>query len=1243
MAKGSGQSMSLRDLTVDIDLSADSSPIQDLNKHMNNFTKNVQGTSSDVNKMGKTFTSSYQSMIQESQAFNKNVNRQSNLISQLARTSGMSATHLAQDWSSMTDEMRKSMITNHNSMQKHRKDLMGVTYDMRKLGMQMGHYTGTTDDFMGEIHKLGKTHKKISDQMINSNLSMRQGLIQSVATMSAMSGQSEKISAGYDRMNKSIFKVNKPLLAVTSNLERMAREGSAAQVALQMLGPNASMKALQDQIAMITQGIMRQQMVLMAAGIAWLGFTAILAHAAMGPDPAKIRGEQAELTKIYKAEWQKRIDEISHFVGIFEKVSVPKVKTSDVMKAMKSQLKAVQTYSSSIQSLTAKGVDNGLIKELQKAGPAAAYQIKALDSMSKTELNKYVATWREKMSLATTQATSELSKLKRQTDAKIKDLQDSLKPLGVSWEKFKGTWSTALAPFVELWGQLAAGFVKVGTKVGEFANRLNEISPWITKLAGMFLYLVVTFTMILAPLAAGIGYFYGLKVAFTAAWTLIGPLVTGLGAMMGTVLLVSAVVIGLGAALYLLWTRSETFRNGVISSWNAIKSAAVSVYGFIRPYIMQAISIVVTFVQQKMSQLRTFWEQNGAMILQAGKNVWSFLVTVIGGALKGIWAVMKFIWPAVLLLIKSVWANIRGVIDGALMIIMGLVKVFSGLFTGNFGKMWEGIKQIFFGAIKLVWNYINLMMFGRILSAGKIFFSGFKTIISTLWSTLKNLFLNGIKAVKGFVTTGFKSMHSSIGNIMKLIRDTVTTRFTNIIDAAKALPGKIGSGIKSMGHKALDGIKSFGKTIFGGFKKIINGATGGLNWAMGKLGIDFTIPDWKPPEYAKGTNFHPGGPAVIGEKGRELVHANGQTFLANKKMMLNLPRGASVLTNSKTEKLLSAGVPGYAKGIGDAFNKAKNTAGNAWAGAKNVAGNVKDKALDVFSYLSNAKGLATKLFDKFGVSFPKISGAFNEFGGGSVKFLKNKATDFLKKKMKDFASIGNFAGGSFKGGAAAPNQVKGWVTQALNMTNTPLSWLPAMLVKAQKESGYNPRAINLWDINAKRGIPSKGLFQTIDPTFNAYKMAGMNDIYNPIHNAVAAIRYIKSRYGTVFNTPGIKSMAHGGRYKGYATGTNGPLKKSEWAWVGEQGPELMRLNKGTEVFNHNDSKNIASGSYNPTNGVTSASTGQTYIDYKPTVHVTVQGGASDGNIDHIVKDAVEKALEEHYHKLLSLFKSGVIV
>ncbi|MFC9896606.1 transglycosylase SLT domain-containing protein [Nocardia sp. NPDC127579] len=85
----------------------------------------------------------------------------------------------------------------------------------------------------------------------------------------------------------------------------------------------------------------------------------------------------------------------------------------------------------------------------------------------------------------------------------------------------------------------------------------------------------------------------------------------------------------------------------------------------------------------------------------------------------------------------------------------------------------------------------------------------------------------------------------------------------------------------------------------------------------------------------------------------------------------------------------------------------------------------------------------------------------------------------------------------------------------------------------EKESGGNPNAINLWDSNAAAGIPSKGLMQTIDPTFNSYKLPGHDDIYNPVDNIIAGTRYAIERYGSLSNVPGIAAMNSGGSYVGY--------------------------------------------------------------------------------------------------------------
>ncbi|WOI40388.1 transglycosylase SLT domain-containing protein [Bacillus altitudinis] len=138
---------------------------------------------------------------------------------------------------------------------------------------------------------------------------------------------------------------------------------------------------------------------------------------------------------------------------------------------------------------------------------------------------------------------------------------------------------------------------------------------------------------------------------------------------------------------------------------------------------------------------------------------------------------------------------------------------------------------------------------------------------------------------------------------------------------------------------------------------------------------------------------------------------------------------------------------------------------------------------------------------------------------------------------------------AFSGMGASNLSVQQWLMAALMATGTSMSWLPGLMTIAQHESRGNPKAINLWDSNAKRGTPSKGLMQTIDPTFNSNKASGMNDIWNPIHNAAAAINYIKGRYGNVYNTPGLRSIRNGGPYKGYANG--GLITQEQIARVGE--------------------------------------------------------------------------------------------
>ncbi|MGY4101057.1 transglycosylase SLT domain-containing protein [Nocardia sp. R16R-3T] len=164
------------------------------------------------------------------------------------------------------------------------------------------------------------------------------------------------------------------------------------------------------------------------------------------------------------------------------------------------------------------------------------------------------------------------------------------------------------------------------------------------------------------------------------------------------------------------------------------------------------------------------------------------------------------------------------------------------------------------------------------------------------------------------------------------------------------------------------------------------------------------------------------------------------------------------------------------------------------------------------------------------------------------------ATTTISNSSKPSYVSGNHAGsgsatssGSSHSGSATSYNVpttmptgdqKKWIEEAIkalrekgyNISDGDAAIIAAII---EKESGGDPNAINLWDSNAAAGIPSKGLMQTIDPTFNAYKLPGHDDIWNPVDNIIAGSRYAIERYGSLSNVPGIVAMSQQKGYVGY--------------------------------------------------------------------------------------------------------------
>jgi tape measure domain-containing protein len=373
------------------------------------------------------------------------------------------------------------------------------------------------------------------------------------------------------------------------------------------------------------------------------------------------------------------------------------------------------------------------------------------------------------------------------------------------------------------------------------------------------------------------------------------------------------------------WQGSFATIKSLFSGSSGLGESFGKIFETAKSIVMPILTDIIAFVKDKIAMIKQFWDENGAQIIQAVQNAWAIIA-----------AVFKFIAPVILFVVKMLWDTVAGLIDGALKIIMGLIKIFAGLFTGDFGKMWEGIKQLFIGAIQFVWNLINLLMFGRILGGIKAFITGgithftgfwvkvveiFKNLDTSVWNVAKGM----ISKVLGF----FRNLYTEGARIFGTLKTFGANTFSAMWTAIKSVAGNIASGVKGFFLDMVTGAKFHMQGLLEKAKSIFNGIKGAItnpietaktlvgkaisaikgffsnmklkiplphfNFSLGHKdigGISVPFPKIDVDWYAMGTNFAPGGLAVVGERGPELV---------------TLPRGSKVDTANETSKLLGKG------------------------------------------------------------------------------------------------------------------------------------------------------------------------------------------------------------------------------------------------------------------------------------------------------------------------------------------------
>lgn len=356
----------------------------------------------------------------------------------------------------------------------------------------------------------------------------------------------------------------------------------------------------------------------------------------------------------------------------------------------------------------------------------------------------------------------------------------------------------------------------------------------------------------------------------------------------------------------------------------------------------------------------------------------------------------------------------------------------------------------------------------------------------------------------------------------------ISKGWTNMWNGMKSFFGDIWSGIKSLASDGMQGVVRF---INGG----INGIDSVIDFFGGKKKAISPI---KLATGTMGGRLTQGTLAMLNDGNdspqtgnKEMIHKkNGTSYLVNGRNTLRyLEAGDAVLNATQTRQLLTGIVPHFASGT--LWDTIKNTATGA---ASYVAGKVGDigswlgdKYEAIEKFFNDPVKEVTKVFDKYAGSISSTFG--KEFGTNGGHYLVKSGETWFKNLFKDLrGSIENPAGE----GVDRWRSIIKSVADRMNI-NLTAGGMSAILKRIAQESNGSATVTNNWDSNAKKGTPSTGLLQYIQPTFNSWLPKGFkNDIHNGSSQIAAMfndsnwLRDISVSGG--WGPTGHKMMANGG-------------------------------------------------------------------------------------------------------------------